>query len=519
MAVKPIRVYRDAGYLIPTRYLSTENIDEAVQSFTYSFYDEGGCKRCEYQEERHCETCDNCASFLGKRQLAKIVTRGAEQTELLSLPYGATSKVRAFLKGLDRPYEAIDRHPEPVPFSRKIKLLPEVKLKDFQEEAVARLLKERKGLIEAPPRSGKTVVGAAFICSVGAKTIILASQREWLKQFRETFIGSQTAMRFTTAHPRQIDFCKTYEEFLETDICLATPQQFMNENGKKMLERIKNLFTVLLIDEVHLCPALQTSRVLAQFNTTYRVGLTATPARKQEGLMQIIFDLIGPVVFQAKVERLVPRVEVLESDLVFNIGKSGDFVRFINKMEYSKQRIQIIAKRVCKAVEEGHMVLVPVMRVKTVGLLVKAINEYAEQKIAQPFYGGMKKDYRDRVVEEARTYKCKVLVGNTKLLSTGLNIPRASCLMETALSSNIPNAEQRTARILTPFEGKPEPLIIYLLDDSDIMRSTRRKEWWQCVQPKFKPRMTQKTREHLMNWFAKKSTDRSYQGGRDAFQL
>lgn len=519
MEVKPIRVFKEAGYLINLKNLSQDDVDEAVRMFTYSFYDDGACNRCELREERHCDTCDNCQSFLGRRQLAKVVTRGENETQLLSLPYGATEKVRAFLKSLDRPYETIDRHPDPIPFSRPIKLLKEITLKPFQQEACNILLKKRKGLIEAPPRSGKTVVGAAFICAVGAKTLIIASQREWLMQFQETFLGSKTAMRFTNAHSRQVAFCKTYEDFQDTDICLATPQQFMNERGKKLLNRIKDMFTVLMLDEAHLAPALQTSRVLASFNATYRVGLTATPDRKQEGLINIVFDLFGPVVYKAVVDRLVPRVEVLESDLKFDVGKTGNFVRFINSMEYNKKRIQLIAKRVCKAVEEGHMVLVPVLRVKAVEALVRAINEYAEEKIAAPFHGNLHKDIRKRTVEHAREYKIKVLVGNVKLLSTGLNIPRASCLLESALSSNIPNAEQRTARILTPFEGKPEPLIIYILDDSDIMRSTRRKEWWHCVQPRFKPRMTRATREHLMAWMAKKQTDRRYQGGRDAYSL
>lgn len=514
---KPIRVYRDAGYLINVKSLSQENIDDATQMFTYSFYDEGGCNRCELLEQRHCETCDNCPSFMGKRQLAKVVEREGHQ--LLSLPYGATAKVRAFLKSLDREYVAIDRHPEPTPFSRPIHLLPTIKLKDFQQEALEVILKKRKGLIEAPPRSGKTVIGAAAICAIGSKTLIIASQREWLNQFRETFIGSETAMRFTNAQTRQIAFCKTYEEFEDTDICLATPQQFMNERGKALLQRIKALFTVIVLDEAHLAPALETSRVLAVFNATYRIGLTATPARKQQDLINIIFDLFGPVIYKAEVERLVPRVEVLETGLEFNLGKSGDFTRFVNKMEYSKKRIEMIAKRVCKAVEEGHMVLVPVLRVRAVTLLVKAINEYAEVYLAKPFHGQLHKKVRDATVNDARTYKTKVLVGNVRLLSTGLNIPRASCLLESALSSNIPNAEQRTARILTPYEDKPDPLIIYVLDNSDVMRSTRRKEWWNCVQPKFKPRMSKATRDHLMNWFANKATDKSYQGGRDAFQL
>lgn len=516
--IKPISVYKDSGYLINTKHLSEEDIDEASRRFSYMFYDDGACSKCEFLEDRHSENCDNCASFLGRRQLAKVVERG-DQT-LLSLPFGATAKVRSFLKDLKRPYIGVDRHPKPKPFSRPIvykhKKLP---LKTFQQEAVNTLLEKKKGLVEAPPRSGKTVIGAAFICEVGCKTLIIASQREWLNQFQETFLGSSTSPRFTTARSHQIAFCKTYEEFEETDICLATPQQFMNERGRKLLERIKNLFTVIMLDEAHLSPALQTSRVLAAFNAPYRVGLTATPARKQAQLINIVFDLIGPVVYKAQVDRLVPRVEVLETEFKNSLGSSGNFNSFVNRMEYNKMRAKVIAKRVCKAVEEGHMVLVPVLRTKAIGLLIREINEYAEDKIAYPFFGGLKKEPRKKIIEDARNYKVKVLVGQTRLLSTGLNIPRASCLIESSLSSNLPNAEQRTARILTPYADKPAPLIVYILDDSDIMRSTRRKEWWHCIYPKFKPKMTAATRKHLMDWFSGKMGGTSNVARKDAYQL
>lgn len=514
--VKEVKVYKANSYLINIKHLTDEQIEDAIRSNTYTFYDEGGCSKCDHLEYRHDETCDICPSFQGKRQLAKIVEKGEQR--LLSLPFGATAKVRAFLRALDKPYVAVDRHPEPVPFSRPIRLLEHVKLRGYQKEAIEVMHAKKKGLIEAPPRSGKTLTAAAFITEIGCKTIIIASQREWLNQFMETFLGSQTAEAFTNARPRQIRFCKTFEEFEEADIALATPQQFMNERGKKLLERIRSLFTVLILDEAHLSPALQTSRVLAQFNTTYRIGLTATPDRKQRLLIEIVFDLIGPVIYKAEVERLVPRVEVLDTGIAFKLKPGGDFTRFINSIEYNKLRMQKIAKRVVTAVKDKHMVLVPVLRVRAIHALVRMINEEAERRIAGPFFGGMKKHERDKAVNDARTYKLPALVGNVKLLSTGLNIPRASCLLSSSLSNNLPNCEQRTARILTPYEGKPQPLLIYVLDDCDIMRRTARNEFWNVVHTKFKPSMTGQTRQHLMAWFAGKSGG-GREGDRDSYQL
>lgn len=307
-------------------------------------------------------------------------------------------------------------------------------------------------------------------------------------------------------------------EFVEEPAAVPVYDLGVESNHNYFVRPIGSTQQPVLVHNCHLTPALQTSRVLAQFNTTYRIGLTATPDRKQRLLIEIVFDLIGPVIYKAEVERLVPRLEVLDTGIPFKLKPGGDFTRFINSIEYNKLRMQKIAKRVVLAVKDKHMVLVPVLRVKAVHALVRLINEEAERRIAGPFFGGMKKHERDKAVNDARTYKMPVIVGNVKLLSTGLNIPRASCLLSSSLSNNLPNCEQRTARILTPYEGKPQPLLIYVLDDCDIMRRTARNEYWNVVHTKFKPTMTSQTRQHLMAWFAGKSGG-GREGDRDSYQL
>lgn len=500
-----VKVYKEAGYLINVRHLTEDHLDWAKKKFTVHLFNQAACDKCPFLEDRLGENCENCASFLGARQLAKTVERG-EQT-LLSIPYGATDLMRHFLKNkLGKPFQVVDRHPEPIPFSRPIRFTGT--LRPYQVEAKAAMLDKKKGVLHAPPRSGKTVMAIATICEIGQKTIIIASQRDWLLQFKSTFLGSDTDPALTNAKPAQIVMCKTYEDFLNADVALATPQQFMNPSGAKLLERIREEFPVLYMDEIHLAPALATSRVLSRFNTTYRIGLTGTPERKQEGLYLIVEMLIGKVLYRAQVDRLRPRVELLNTELTLNLGKQasqGAFSRFVTKVEKHPKRLMMIAKRAIQAVDSGHMVLIPFARTDPCEALVKTINRLRGKRIAAAFHGKLRKDQRALVLERSKQYKTKVLVGNSKLLSTGLNIPRASCLFEgTTLSSNIGNTDQRVSRILTPMDGKPQPLIILVNDDSDILRKTRAKEWWQCIVPRHRPEVTMQDMATLKTWFAGK---------------
>ena len=503
---KVIRIYKHAGYLINTKALTQDHLDSLKEKFTYSLYDEKACGKCEFLDDRHGENCDNCPSFQGHRVLVKPVQMGEET--LVSLPYGATEKVQKFLNKTGKTFKVIDRHPKDRPLSRRIRLADGFALRPYQREAVDTIKVKFKGVIEAPPRSGKTFLSAAAISELNQKTIILASQRDWLVQFRETFVGSETAPAMTTCKPHQVKFCRTLKDFIETDICLATPQQFMNPEGRKLLEQIRSLFPVMVLDECHYGTALATSRVLAAFNATWRWGLSGTPERKQAILMNIVFDLLGPIIYQAKVDRLKPSIELLPTGAKLKDPKGGHaaFASFVNRLELNEVRVKALLERIKTALKEKHMILIPCMRVKTVHMLVKAINQMAADEFnfkrppADVFVGGMHKTKREQVIADARSYRVKVLVGNIRLLSTGLNIPRASMLIEYTLSSNRPNAIQRVARILTPMENKPQPSVVFMLDDSSIMRSTRRNEWWQAIWPEFKPVVSKKTFNDLTDW-------------------
>jgi hypothetical protein len=245
MDEKPIKVFKHTGILVNVKNLDQDRIDSAIKKWTVHLYKDKNCAKCEFIEDRPGENCENCASYEGARRLAKVVERGDQR--LLSLPFGDTTRVRKFIRSLGRPYTVVDYTAKPTPLSRPIKMT--IDLYPFQEEAKHAMIEANKGVLKAPPRAGKTVAAAAIVAELGLKTIIIASQRDWLNQFRETFIGSDTAKACTNARPGQIRFCKTFEDFASTDIALATPQQFMSPNGQKLLARISSLAPVMILDE------------------------------------------------------------------------------------------------------------------------------------------------------------------------------------------------------------------------------------------------------------------------------
>ncbi len=510
MSDEPMKIFKGAGFLIPVKYVSQEEIQAAHELFTFRFYNEKGCERCDVFKdgERHSEEqCDSCPQFKGAVQLSKVIEAKDKNGKLkaaLSLPRGSTAKVRKWTRRFSREFEVLDSQPkvEDRKFSRPIKMT--ATLKEFQREARDLFLDRKRGIVEAAPRSGKTVLGASVICAIGAKTLILAHQREWLENFAETFLGSATQEKMTTAKNFQVRFCSSYQDFMQTDVCMATFQQFMNPSGRKLLERLRSMFVTVVIDEAHKANALQSSRVLSVLNARYVLALSATPERK-DGRDIVMENLVGSVIYKAKVERLRPRVKALWTPYKFKLPYrgTGAFTLLQTKMESHQDRRDLIVKTVVQLAKEGHFVFVPLTRVKSVNTYVRLINEEAEDKIARGFLGGMKKEARKQMIEDARQYKFKVMVGNSSLISTGINIPRASAIIERiTLTSNIPTAVQRMSRILTPWEDKPDPLIVLVLDDGEKeVVSATRNEYYNGLVALFNPIIDQLTQAKINDYF------------------
>lgn len=505
MTTHPIKVYARDGLYVPMRHVTDEIKAEVKATFNRRMYDkEQTCENCDHYSERHSDICDACPNYKGEVKMASI--QEVNDKQYLRLPYGA----RAQLQEIFGTCEIVDKTPE-----RPMKVVPSFvgTLRPDQVLACKAMRKFKHGVLKSPPRTGKTVMGSYFVCKMGEKTLILAYQKDWLDNFYETFVGSDKQPAMTDIKKSRIGFPKTYEDFLKYDVCLVTSQMFISAKGKALLQKIKRLFGVLLIDEVQTVGAPEMASVVSQLVVRYKIGVSGTPERK-DAKEFIFYNLLGPVFYENVVERLRPTVYVTPTAMSGKLPQSWTYM--VSKLEKDPARLKLIAKQAIKDVKAGHMVLIPLTRVPVIDALAKAINILAGKKIAGVFHGQMHKDRRKKMIQLACEYRCKVLVGNTRLLSTGINIPRASMLYQVSPSANIPKAEQRFSRVLTPHEGKPRPGIRYFLDDVGVVRKCMQKEHWQCLVPTFRPMMTPEVAQVLKGYFANKGKGpgvNDYMGG------
>lgn len=483
-----LKVIAREAFFIRKKDIKQTDIEALKKRHTHLFFEKDGqiCESCEFNEDRKAsedglsDQCPNCAAFKGGVTLAKEMVIG--KNKYISIPAGDRKGIKELFKKRDLVFKSKRPRTE---MKRKIKFTGDVR--DYQRSAIDAIKKKKFGVVKAPPRSGKTVLSSAAICEIGGKAMILAAQKEWLDGFYETFCGSETQKPLTNAKKSQIGYCKTLEDFKKYDVCLVTVATFHSEKGQKLLRKIRDMFQVLVCDEVRMSAAQKYASAVAKLNTRYRIGLDGTPNRK-DGRYVVTEALFGPIMYEAKVDRLRPRVSLVRTE--FRRPKSKGrplWTTMVKTLETDPARLKLIAKWAIKDAKDGHMVLIPLSQVIPIKALTMAINKMSGKRMAHAFWGGLKKDVRKQLIQDARNYKARILVGNSKLVSVGINIPRASMIYEVAMSSNIENCEQRIARVLTPWDDKPPPGVRIFLDEYEVRKSCLRNEWFKCIKPKFKP--------------------------------
>lgn len=435
---------------IPIKAIDKEFLKE---EFLQRSFDDRKCDKCEYRPERFCDVCAECPAFLGEMKLWQV------KNGHVGVPTGDRKALKQLLI---KPVTIVDKRAAPKQrFGVKLKS----KLRDYQVEPVKVSVQRGYGILEAPPRSGKTLMAIAIAIALGVRTLIIGAQKDWLNQFYTEFkahTNFEDIAKFTgkpivkvVNEPSQMKDC---------DFVMATYQSFISAGGKEKLAEIINSFGLIVVDEAHGIPAACYAQVIAAFNARYKLGLTATPERK-DGKESILYKILGPVTSRASVETLKPKVimHMTPASTKYNYKVWSYAMRFLFT---HKKRNLMIVKQAVEDIKAGRHLVIPVGTVKHARLLTHNINKFYGKTVAVQFTSGnMNSKRRDEILQGARTGKIKCIVGTRQLVQVGLNVPIWDTLYVQAPISNVPKFTQETSRIRTSLPGKPQPLIRHWIED------------------------------------------------------
>ncbi len=162
-------------------------------------------------------------------------------------------------------------------------LIGKTRLRGYQEEALKAWFRAgRRGVIVLPTGAGKTIVAMAAIAHVNAPAIVVVPTIDLMEQWRTNLMNEFDV---------EIGAYGGGENRLEA-ITVST-----YDSAYIRAEELGNKFMLAIFDEVHHLPAPSFSQIAELFVAPFRMGLTATYIREDEG-HKMLPRLVGNLVYE-----------------------------------------------------------------------------------------------------------------------------------------------------------------------------------------------------------------------------
>ena len=300
-----------------------------------------------------------------------------------------------------------------------------------------------------------TVVACALIAQLQVPTLVVVHKEflvnQWKERIEQFLPGSKVGII-------QQDTC----DFAGKHIAIAMVHSLVSREYPLLLYRWPGL---VITDEVHRIAAETWSHVPPKFPARWRVGISATPRRK-DGADNVFLWHIGPVGFKAHEQRLKPKVR-----RVWTKFRMVETARFNPNLASKPVQLQflcandvrnhLVVDQLIQAAQAGRKIIVLSERLKHLSLLEGLYRrkwpDNAGPCPSTGFYiGGLSQDALDEAA------KASVIFATSQLVSEGLDIPALDTI---ALTTPLSDVEQAVGRILRPCEGKKDPVVVDFRDD------------------------------------------------------
>ncbi|HKG25921.1 MAG TPA: DEAD/DEAH box helicase [Thermomicrobiales bacterium] len=161
----------------------------------------------------------------------------------------------------------------------------------YQEEAIDAWSQHGgRGVIVLPTGAGKTVVALMAAARLGVRTLVVAPTIELLHQWR-------AALSERLGYPLEDVGIVGGGKRTVRDLTVIT------YDSAAMPHRRLDGFGLLIVDEVHHLPTRAYRSIAGKVNAPFRLGLSATPERSDQG-HEALDDLVGPIVYRKSAAEL-----------------------------------------------------------------------------------------------------------------------------------------------------------------------------------------------------------------------
>ena len=252
------------------------------------------------------------------------------------------------------------------------------------------------------------------------------------------------------------------------DILMFTYQSFIREASEEDIKKyLKGHYGLIIVDEAHQAGATAYAKFLGKLDARYRLGMSATPLRK-DALNFVLLNLIGPTTVKSESTGLIPRIEIMETGIKSKYQYSM-FIKAYQFLQKNEDRNKLILKEIIKDLNAGHKcILIPVDSKAHMKGLVDSINHHFMDEVAIGYWRGV--ENRKDILKEIDSGKYKVVVAIKSMIKQGIDLKLPTMLyLQIGMSAvpqpiGAPMFYQMANRVCTPYPGKREPIVKIFID-------------------------------------------------------
>lgn len=396
-----------------------------------------------------------------------------ETTELEAWEYrdGVYRVPRQYAKRLTREWEDQTETGAPASFEFKGDLRPHQI--PWVQEALDGLREDGLGgLLLAPCGWGKTVGALKTVAELGMSALILVHRGPLFDQW------SREAERFLGVDPGKVQEATC--EFEGRGVVIAMVQSLISREYPEAFYRWPG---VIVADEVHRHGAPKWHTAMMKFPARYRIGLTATP-RRRDGLEDVFRYHVGPILTKGHIGNLKAKVFRVFTGLTFadekyrrkfkgSPAKKLDRAWLAKAISLSSQRNTRIVQELGAALRGGRKVLALSDRIDHLATLKNWIDQgFPGVKSAYftgqvPVSPGSKKRRLLTTEEREQAAEADVIFASYQMAKEGVDIPALDTLFLLTPKGDV---EQAIGRVLRDVPGKKEPLVVDFVDEGQTVK-------------------------------------------------
>lgn len=347
----------------------------------------------------------------------------------------------------------------------------------------------RNHILNAPTGAGKTYMGCAIAAKMNTRTVVVTTKEDIVYQW------VQAAKDVLGLSDDEIGIWQGDRVPLPQHKFVVGLVQSLSKGEDRYPDAYKG-FGLFISDEVHRMSADQFSQTMQHFSCKYKLGLSATPYRK-DGKDNVFLEHIGSVSVTGKQETLIPKILVKQSTWKVPVVKVGNKYKqlphtagktiHLNKfMAKDKGRLNLIASFLYQAVSKKRTTLMFCDTLKELEAIEKTLIDMGVTSgnigwyigLTSKRYKGTKAQKQD--AREAATVK-PIILTTYKMCSEGTNLPWVdTCVLGSPKSDVI----QIVGRIRRVYEDKKLPVVLDIIDkDSHIFHqyAKKRLKWYRSL--------------------------------------